>query len=432
MPHYSYKFHVPLVLACILMLTGGCAEQPVIKQQVEKNERTAKVDPQASFAFAALPSSVPNDAADQKLVNRPDGSLVLSWWQNTAKDKPTLLISVLENEQWTPPAPVTSMANLIEAQVVPVGNDALAALWMVSKPAKNGEGEVHDIFVARGDKTGKQWTTPLLLNQEAITSMKESPTLAAMPDGTLLSAWIDMRNYKMVPPSKPGAEATSEGFTSLMVASVSANNKLGKEMLVDKNFCECCAPAMVTDEQGGLLAYREHLTGNVRDPAVMRISANDFGQSAIVHNDHWVLDGCPSKAPAIARLDSTVGIAWLTSVKDKTRIRAAFSKDKGQHFAVPIELELENAGGVSGIEMDSPHSALVAWTVIGKQGEMTKLARVFDDGRIEHRTTVHSLSDGKAYKWPGPRMTKAKDTVIIGWNDEQAKKLGLVKVQVGL
>ena len=28
-------------------------------------------------------------------------------------------------------------------------------------------------------------------------------------------------------------------------------------------------------------------------------------------------------------------------------------------------------------------------------------------------------------------MTKANDTVIIAWNDEQAKKLGLVKVQVG-
>ncbi|NOS74565.1 MAG: hypothetical protein HOP36_08515 [Methyloglobulus sp.] len=431
MPHFSYKFFVSLILASILMLTGGCAQQPVVKQQAKKNERTAKVDPQVPFAFSALQSPVLNESVDQKLVSRPDGSVVLSWWQNTAKDKPALLISVLENEQWTAPSPVTAVTNIIEAQVVPVGNDSLAALWMVSKPAKSGEGEVHDIFASRGDKFGKQWTPPLRLNQETVTSMKESPILAAMPDGTLLSSWADMRHYKMIPPSKPGAEATSEGFTSLMVTSVSPDDKHIKEMLVDKDFCECCAPAMVTDEQGGLLAYREHLVGNVRDPAVMRISAIDFGQSAIVHNDHWVLDGCPSKAPAIARLDSTVGIAWLTAVNDKTRIRAAFSTDKGQHFAEPIELELENAGSVSGIEMDSPHSALVAWTATGKQGEMTKLARVFDDGRIEHRTTVHSLSEGKAYKWPGPRMTKGNDIVVIGWNDEQAKKMGLVKVQVG-
>jgi hypothetical protein len=423
MSNYPLKIIVPPVLLCFFMLAGGC------NQQLAKQEKIA--NPKAPFLLSALASPVPNAATDQKLVSRPDGELVLSWWQKVPGDKRTLLVSVLQNGQWTSPATITEMANIIEAQVVPVGNDALAALWMVSKPAQSGEGEVHDIYAARGDKSGRQWTTPLLLNQEAITSMKESPTLAAMPDGTLLAAWIDMRNYRMIPPSKPGEEAKSEGFTSLMVASVSADNKLGKEMLVDKDFCECCAPSIVADEQGGLMAYREHLAGNVRDPAVMRISANAFGPSAIVHNDHWVLDGCPSKAPAIARMDNTVGIAWLTSVNDKARIRAAFSSDQGQHFAMPTDLELENSVGVSGIEMDSPHSALVAWVSTGKQGEMTHLAKVYDDGRIEHRTTVHSMDNGAAYKWPGPRMAKADDSVIIAWNDEQAKKLGLVKVQVG-
>ena len=164
-----------------------------------------------------------------------------------------------------------------QAQLVPVGNDELAALWMVSKPTQSGEGEVHEIYSAAGYKSGKQWTAPLLLNQEAVTSMKESPTLAAMPDGTLLAAWIDMRNYKMIPPSKPGEEAKSEGFYIIDGSQGSADNTPGKEMLVDKDFCECCAPSIVADEQGGLLAYREHLAGNVRDPAVMRISAIAFG-----------------------------------------------------------------------------------------------------------------------------------------------------------
>lgn len=410
-----------LVLAGLWLLEGRGVRQSA----------SPAADVRTPFTLTTMTSPVPNNAADQKLANWPDGEVVLSWWQNLPNDKRTLLVSVFQKAHWTSPAPVTEMTNIIEAQVVPVGNDALAALWMVSKPAKSGEGEVHEIYTARGDKSGKIWTTPLRLNQELPTSAKESPTLAAMPDGTLLASWIDMRNIKMLPPSKPGEEAKSEGFTSLMVASVTADNKAGKEMLVDKDFCECCPPVIAADEEGGLLAYREHLAGNVRDPAVMRISAENFGQSIIVHDDHWVLDGCPSRGPALARLKNTAGIVWLTTVKDKTRIRAAFSNDNGQHFAAPIELELENAVSVSGIAMDSPHSTLVAWTSTSKQGEMTRLARVFDDGRIEHRTTVHALSGGKSYKWPGPRMTRTNDAIIIGWNDEHDKRLGLVKVQVG-
>lgn len=423
-----YSNFATSILAVVLFLISGCAQQPINQTQQIQVKKSA---PTAPFPLSALTSPVPDTATDQRLASRPDGSLALTWWQTADKGKTALLVSEFDDGKWSTPVTISAMPNIVEAQIVTVGDSGLAALWMASKPAKNGEGEVHEIYATRSnDKARKQWAVPLLLNQEDETSMKESPALAAMPDGTLLSAWIDMRNYKMVPPSKPGAEATSEGFTSLMVASVSADNKLGKEMLVDKDFCECCPPSIAANEQGVLLAYREHKDGNVRDPAVMRISANDFGQSTIVNNDHWVIDGCPSKAPAIARMDKSVSVAWLTTINNKTQIRAAFSNDDGQHFTAPIDLEPENAGGVSGIEMESPHSALVAWTITGTQGETTKLARIYDDGRIEHRTTVHFLSDGKAYKWPGPRMVKTKDSVIIAWNDEQAKKMGLVKVKV--
>lgn len=417
MSNCPFKIIINTLLACLLMLAGGCAQRIV--------------DPQTPFTLTLLPSPVPNDATDQKPASRPDGEVVLSWWQNSPNDKRSLLVSVLQKDQWTSPLPVTEMANVVDAQIVPVGNDALAALWMVSKPLKTEDGEVHELYAAHSDKSGQHWSTPLRINQEVHTSMKESPALAAMPDGTLLAAWIDQRHYKMLPPGKPGEEMKEEGFSSLMVASVSADNTLGKELLVDKDFCNCCAPAIVTDEQEGLLAYREHLAGNVRDPAIMRVSRDNYSPPSIVHDDHWVIEGCPARGPAIARLDNAVGMAWLTSVNDKTRIRAAFSSDNGHRFAEPIDLEIENAVGVSGIEMDSPHSALVAWTSAGKQGEMTKLARVYDDGRIEHRTVMHALANGAAYKWPGPRMTKANDAVIIAWNDEQAKKLGLVKVEVG-
>lgn len=405
-----------LAICLLLLLAGGC---------VHPTHNT-----EAPFASSLISSPVPDTATDQKLTTRPDGSVVLSWWQSSTNDKRTLLVSVQHNEQWSTPSTVSEMTNVVEAQVVPVGDDALAALWMVSRPVAGGEGEGHEIYVSRGDKSGQHWTTPLRLNQEPVASGKESPTLTALPDGSLLAAWIDQRHLKMLPPLKPGEEMRMEGYTSLIVASVSADNKLGKELIVDKDFCNCCSPALVADGKEALLTYRAHLEGNVRDPAMRRVSATQFGEQSVVHDDHWVIEGCPSRGPAVTKLDKVVAMAWLTAVKDKPRIRMAFSHDGGRRFGTPIDLEPEAGVSVSGVELEDAHTALVAWTTASKEGESSKLARVHDDGRVEHRTTVHSLTGGAAYKWPGPKMTKSNGAVLLSWNDEAAKKMGLVKVEI--
>ncbi len=410
-----------LVICCLALFASGCAEQTL---------QATKLDPQAPFPVSQLSSPVPVSAVEQKLAALPDGKLYVSWWENSANAQSNLKISALDGDNWTLPSPITPMQNIVDAQVVPIGNDKLAAMWMSGNPAPNGEGEVHDIYLASSDSSGKLWNKPLRVNQEAMSSMKESPAIAALADGSLMAAWIDMRNLKMTPPKKPGEEMGMEGFTSLYVARVAQDNAKSSEMLVDKEFCECCGPALTSDGNDGLLSYRDLKPDNIRDPAFMRVSQNSFSQPSTVHNDHWKIDACPSKGPAISRYYNTVGVAWLTSANDKLIIRTAFSSDKGKQFSAPVDLELDAAASVSAIEMENPHSALVAWTSTGSKGETLKVARVFDDGRIEHGTTVHALNNGGAYKWPGPRMAKSNGSVIFAWNDEQGKKLGLVKVKV--
>jgi hypothetical protein len=143
-----------------------------------------------------------------------------------------------------------------------------------------------------------------------------------------------------------------------------------------------------------------------------------------------VFGGCPSSGPVVAVLGNTVAVSWTTLVNNKMILRTAFSDDKGRHFAAPIAVELENATGVIGIALENDHSSLLAWTQADANGEAIKFARVFDDGRIEHRTTAHSLGDRGTYKWQAQHMAKANDAVCIGWHDEQGKRLGLVKVLV--
>lgn len=404
-----------VVLIGVLPPISGCAEHSAARKPLA---------PAQPFIAVPLKSPVPNDAVEQRLAVRPDGGITVLWWQNLPNGKYTVQVSALAGDTWTSPSQVTDMPNVVDAQLVSIGNDTLAAMWMVSIPVKNMGGEVQELYVARGDKQGKRWGSPIKLDQRSSLSNKVSPVLAALADGSLLATWIDVPSMAAIPSnSQDGAEAT-ENAASLMVARVANDNASVKRISADNQFCTCCGPALVADGQDGLLAYRDLQGDNIRDPAFIRVFQDSFSPSAIVHDDRWKIDGCPSSGPVISRFDQSVGIAWLTSIKDRYVARMAFSHDNGRHFEVPVDLGTD-ISSVNGIEMDSPHSALVAWT-----GRALTLARVYDDGRIAHCTHVLERHDGNAFKWPGPRMAKTNDDVFVAWNDEQSKKLGIVKVKV--
>jgi hypothetical protein len=433
MSDYLAKSLFLTTIAALLLLITACANDQVIKHQ-RKNLTIDKVssDSNTSFTFTNLPNPVAKAAIVPKLAVSPDGRVVLSWLLPGQNNTASLWVSMLDNDQWTTPIPVKQAYNAVDAQVIPIDSVNLAALWMESKAAQGANGQVQALFIAYSTDSGKQWTKPFRVDQQNVASEKQNPTLVAMADGSLLAAWIDLRNFKTLPLMKSGHETKPEESSSLslIVASISSKNKSINNMLVEKKFCDCCPPSLVADEKGGFLVYRGQTDDNVRDPALIRVFQKSFDNKVIVHNDHWVFNGCPSSGPVVASSNNTVAVAWLTTIDNITRIRTAFSNDGGQHFALPIEIESKNPKGVSGIAVDGPDSVLVAWTTLESGGEMLKLARVFADGRIEQRTTVHSLANGKSYQWPGPSMIKTKESVIIAWLEEQENKFGIISVNV--
>ncbi len=408
------------LLTALSLLANGCAEYTT---------QTLRIDSQAPFISAPIISPVPNTATEQRLVAFPDGKVMVAWWENLPGTKGNLQISAWENDSWSPPIPVSTMPNIVDAEFAPIGNDHLAAMWMASKPYQAG-GEVQGIYTSTTDSSNNRWSTPLKVNQEKQTSGKTLPALAAFANGSLLTAWIDMPVTQPNSPGSPKEITHSEPASSLTVALISADNSQVKSMPAVKEFCGCCPPALAIHAEDGFLAYRGLLPANIRDPAIMRIGQDKLNTPHIIHNDHWEFDGCPSSGPVLAVLKNTVAVAWTTLINNRLIVRTAFSQDNGDHFAVPIDVELDNATGVSGIALESPQSALLVWTGIDTKGSAIKLARVYADGRIEHRTTVHRLTNDGTYKWPGPRMVKTNHGIIIGWNDEQSKKLGLVKVKL--
>jgi len=395
----------PLVILGLLQLVLGCAGQ--------KPKDSAQ-----AFVTEPLTSPVPDDATEQRLVALPNGDILVYWWQDRPDKHSTLQLTTLTGGHWTAPKPVASMDKVTDARITPVGDDTLAALWLVSQPLPNGAGEIQALYLAYGDKTGERWTPPIPLDRHGAPSNKESPVLAELADGSLLAAWIDL--------PLAGAAASN---AAIKATRIHKNGAAADSLRIDESFCACCHLALIDAGPEALLAYRDLRGDNLRDPAIVRISASGPGRPELVHDDHWRIDGCPATGPGIARFGDTVAVAWLTEVGNRYVVRAAFSRDRGRHFDPPRDLAAD-VGALAGIVMDAADSAWVAWTGFDGNGEAVKLARIFGDGRIEQRGSVLALGAGKAFRWPGPSLAKIPGAVLIAWQEQQTNQSGLLQVEV--
>jgi hypothetical protein len=91
---------------------------------------------------------------------------------------------------------------------------------------------------------GRKWTKPLRVNEVSKKAAEALHWLAVARSGEVHIAWLDVR-------SRPG------GGQDLYYARV-AGGKVGKNLQVARDICQCCAPGLSVDGSGNpLVAYRE-------------------------------------------------------------------------------------------------------------------------------------------------------------------------------
>ncbi|ADE14980.1 BNR repeat-containing protein [Nitrosococcus halophilus Nc 4] len=163
----------------------------------------------------------------------------------------------------------------------------------------------------------------------------------------------------------------------------------------------------------------------MRDIALVRWSSEDGpSQAGIVHDDHWVIEGCPSNGPAVARSDGLTMVAWFTAADGVGRVRTAFWPDGENHFGKPIEVDANANGYVNALLLEDG-SALVAWRGRAGPVEELHLAQVRQDGTVRDRTTIYR---GDFPRWPSRHLSLAQvgDSVYVAWLDPEQQRIRLV------
>lgn len=359
----------------------------------------------------AVPAPV--GSRQHQLTTDKNGRLLLSWVEGS-ETEPRFRFALREGERWSEPRTIAAERRHLAAAplLIGLGDGALAAAWMThTDQAKDRFAAT--INLSRSTDGGLHWSRPRQPSPRKADVYDAQMSLVALADGESALVWTDKRNQK---PAKR---------YQLMATVIDGSGKPGPELTVDADVCSCCETGMAAQGKDWLVAYRDHLPGEVRDIALARRRDGKLTHRG-VHEDHWVIQGCPSNGPAVAWRGSRALVAWFAAADGTGRVKTAFSSDDGKTFGPPLEVDADANGYVDALFLDDG-SGLVAWRGrVGPQDEL-RVARVRSDGRIEDRATLYR---GDFPRWPSRHLSLARsgDDTYVAWTDPAGPRVRVAKL----
>ena len=154
-----------------------------------------------------------------------------------------------------------------------------------------------EIRLARSED-GRRFDAPITVHRDRAEITHRFESLAVLPDGRVLVAWIDKRDQEV-------ARAAGRAYRGAAIyAAVSSDHgrSFAPEQRVADHSCECCRIAVAADRDGApLLMWRHVFAPNERDHAIVQLDRSGRPEAvARATFDRWAIDACPHHGPSLA------------------------------------------------------------------------------------------------------------------------------------
>jgi hypothetical protein len=367
--------------------------------------------PQAPGPAPELDPPAGPRAAAYRLSPASDG-LILSW-QEAGEAGVRLCWSRLTEAGWSQPRTVMEqrtgvVTNWADVPAVVEGGDgALYAHWLRT----SGPGASYDILALRS-ADGETWRELGQLNDDDVKGEHGFVSYVPQPHG-LRAYWLDGREMG-------GAShgATHAGKMTLRTATV--GETIGGSELLDDSVCDCCNTAAAPTPDGPIVAYRDRAPGEIRD---ISVAGEGVGSIHPVHEDGWMMPGCPVNGPAIASDGERVVVAWYTGAPGAS-IKAAFSADSGKTFGDAILVDKTAGASVPLGRVDvvlDGEEAIVCWLRNERRKGTLLAQRVSTAGPVGQAVKVAAMEGSRESGFP--QMERLGDRLIIVWRDVEGERL---------
>jgi hypothetical protein len=358
-------------------------------------------------------------SSQAQLSGGEDGRLILSWVEPSQPSGKSLKFSVYDGLAWSEPKVVVSLPAIYDLpKVIALDGDAYGAVWGVE--TKGRKDSTSEVYVSRSSDGGRTWSEPVQANSDReVKTARYNAQIAPLPDGGMAVFWSDSRNH-----DKPN------GTQYLMGAVLDAEGRIGADFAVDDDICSCCQllPARYRDRL--YVAYRDHLPGDVRDIAVIPWPGIKTAKPLRVHEDNWVLPGCPGQNVGVSASAERLGVAWFTAAGGKGKVLAAFTENPERGFDKPIDLDPAHKpqGNVKMVMLNDGQAA-VQWIRTTQDGPVLQAALVSPDGKLLNQVSLNTPSWDSKFEWPDlPTMARVAGKAYFSWLDTQTGRIRLVTI----
>ena len=363
-----------------------------------------------------------NSNAQPSLVSN-DGSLALTWISSNEDEKATLNFSQLKDGEWTNSQEVATgsdwFVNWADFPTHAISGNLILTSYLEKSASGN---YTYDVILSLQKLSGEKIIEDFVLNTDGIEAEHGFVSIVAKNNEGFYVTWLDGRNT---------VENDQDGNHKPMTirfAEITNSGDVINEIELDSSACDCCQTSITYSDKGPIVVYRDRSEKEVRDIYVTR-NVNDIWETPIpVHNDGWVIYGCPVNGPKVVSNSNNIAVSWFTVIDGKPRVNLSFSESYGDSFGDPIKINDYDAIGRVDVAFLNDQEVLVSYMEGDYDSTYLRIKKVSIDGKVSEPITISKIDGGR--NTGVPQLEILNNEVFLVWTvfENETNQLKTVKL----
>ena len=375
------------VLLVLFLLIVSCTKKDFVVEEIQ-------------FSFG-------KNNAQPNLVSDGD-QLTLTWISSEEDQNAILFYSQYEDNKWTEPISIDSgsdwFVNWADFPAHAINEDLLLTSYL--KKSDSGT-YTYDVLLNLETLSGKKIKENFLLHTDGIKAEHGFVSMVPSHKNGFYVTWLDGRN------TVENSEEAHHKAMTIRFAEITSIGKIINETELDATTCDCCQTSIAMSPKGPIVVYRNRSKGEVRDIFITRYKDGLWEKPRSIHNDGWVINGCPVNGPKVVVNSLNTAVAWFTAAEGKPKVNVSFSNSDGGDFKPPIQLNDLNALGRVDVAFLNSSEVLVSYMELDDHGTYLKIKKVSIDGKVSDAKTIAVIDEGR--NSGVPQLEIIKGNVFLAW-----------------
>jgi len=337
-----------------------------------------------------------------------NGSLSLSWISSKEENRASLNYSQYKKGRWIKPQVIASgsdwFVNWADFPAHAINQD----LIITSHLKKSASGTyTYDVILNLQKLSGEKIRENFLLNTDGVKAEHGFVSIMANNEKGFFITWLDGRNTiekKLEGDHKP---------MTIRFAEITDKGDVIKESELDASTCDCCQTSIAITNDGPIVVYRDRSEEEVRDIYIVKNINGTWEKPNAVHDDGWIINGCPVNGPKVAVNSKNLAVSWFTVSNNHPLVNVSFSKNNGNSFGAPLKVNDHDAIGRVDVAFLNDEEVIVSYMEVDDIGTYLRIKKVSFDGKISEPITISKIDGGR--NTGVPQLEIIDSEIFIVW-----------------